>query len=80
MSIKYALQTGVNPYMLLGRLETDCKYFLGYGNRNPAILWAGSVDRQIFDMLYLYRHLPKKPAWISRKKIRRYYQKMLISA
>lgn len=34
-------------YMILGRMQMDCNYFLGYGQRNPRVLWAGSVSRQI---------------------------------
>ena len=31
-------------YQLLDRLRMDCDYYLGYGNRNPRYLWAGSVE------------------------------------
>lgn len=27
-------------YMLLGRLQADCEYYLGFGNRNPNRLWG----------------------------------------
>ena len=37
-------------YSLLSRLESDCKYFLGNGNRNERHLWAGSVEKQIAKM------------------------------
>ena len=28
-------------YKLLGRLQSDCEYYLNYGNRNTGRLWAG---------------------------------------
>ena len=37
-------------YMLLGRLISDCKYFLGNGNGYEKDLWAGSVQKQIAKM------------------------------
>ena len=30
-------------YMMLSRLEMDCKYFLGYGNKNKRQLRDGSI-------------------------------------
>ena len=27
-------------YMMLSRLQLDCKYYLGYGNRNKKHLWV----------------------------------------
>ena len=77
MTIKEALNTGLNPYMFLGRLETDCKYFLDGGNGESKYLWTGSVEAQVTAMLYIYcRCLTVKPLWINKKKIRRYYQRM----
>lgn len=32
-------------YMLLSRMQSDCEYYLNYGNRNPKRLWAG--DEQL---------------------------------
>ena len=34
-------------YMLLSRMQSDCEYYLNYGNRNPKRLWAGDEQRQI---------------------------------
>lgn len=28
-------------YMLLARLQSDCEYYLGFGNRSTGRLWAG---------------------------------------
>lgn len=55
-------------YQLLDRLKTDCGYFLGAGNRNPASLWGCSVgthleaitdndlDRLTEDNFHIARH------------------------
>ena len=37
-------------YMMLGRLQTDCDYYLGYGNRFAGHLWAGNEQNQIDKM------------------------------
>jgi hypothetical protein len=65
-------------YQLLGRLQQDCEYYLGYGNRNPAKLWAGNEKEQIQLMFELYKSFKRgeKPNWISLEKIRQYERKM----
>lgn len=40
-------------YKLLGRLQSDCEYYLNCGNRNIGRLWAGSVNLQIKLMVEL---------------------------
>lgn len=32
-------------YMLLGRMQSDCEYYLGFGNRNQSRLWAGNEEK-----------------------------------
>lgn len=34
-------------YMLLARLQSDCEYYLGFGNRSTGRLWAGDEAWQI---------------------------------
>lgn len=63
-------------YMLLGRLQSDCEYFLGYGNRYEGHLWAKSVDDQINKMKELWNNLVAKPEWLSMEKIEEYAEKM----
>ena len=63
-------------YMLLGRLEQDCKYYLGYGNRFPKHLWAGDEQAQIDKMRELYDMLPVKPEWITPEDIDNYAREM----
>ena len=40
-------------YMLLSRFQSDCEYYLNYGNRHPKCLWAGNEERQIDFMIKL---------------------------
>lgn len=41
-------------YQLLGRLQSDCEYYLNYGNRHPKSLWAGDEKLQIEFMIKLH--------------------------
>lgn len=61
-------------YQLLERLVTDCKYFLGYGNRQEKCLWAGNVQDHIIAMQVLWRSFPydKKPEWLTWDQISEY--------
>lgn len=63
-------------YMLLGRLESDCKYYLGYGGRNPKSLWAKDEKKQIEKMRELYALVPKKPEWLTAEQIEDYAARM----
>ena len=65
-------------YQLLGRMQTDCNYFLGNGNRLDKFLWAGNVESQIAYMKALYNSFPddKKPEWISLEDINNYEDAM----
>lgn len=48
MTIEEVLQHDLKfRYMLLGRLQADCEYYLGFGNKSPHRLWAGSEKTQI---------------------------------
>lgn len=60
----------VNKYMLLDRLVSDCKYYIGNGNRSSR-LWAGSESEQIWSMKIIWLSLPinKKPEWLSMNDI-----------
>jgi hypothetical protein len=64
-------------YMMLGRLQSDCEYFLHYGNGVTNRLWANSVFEQIKEMERIFNLLPIPPKWISMKKIRWYHRKMV---
>jgi hypothetical protein len=56
-------------YMLLGRLQQDCNYFLGNGDGYEPHLWAGNVEDQIAKMKELYNKVPEKPEWLSLEDI-----------
>lgn len=64
-------------YMMLGRLESDCDYFLGYGNRNKKHLWALDAAEQIKIMRALWLWLPVKPEWLTMEQINEYAKEML---
>ena len=66
-------------YMLLSRLESDCKYFLGNGQRNEKHLWAGNVEKQIAKMRELYNSFAdeEKPEWLTAEQIDEYEKQML---
>ncbi|MFY0516524.1 LPD11 domain-containing protein [Lysinibacillus sp. UGB7] len=61
-------------YMMLGRLQSDCDYYLGHGGRNEKRLWAGNVSEQIAKMKELYNSFndDKKPEWITLDDILEY--------
>jgi hypothetical protein len=67
-------------YMLLSRLESDCKYYLGYGYRNANKLWAGNEMGQIEKMKELYNCFSKdkKPEWLTYEQILEYEKLMII--
>ena len=77
---KYTENKNEFNYMMLGRLESDCKYYLGYGNRNEGNLWAGNEQKQIDEMKKLYNNLPKneKPEWLTYEQILDYEKLMVI--
>lgn len=65
-------------YQLLDRLQSDCEYYLNYGNRNVKRLWAGSEKRQIELMTELYKSFKEdeKPQWLSMDEIVAYGKQM----
>lgn len=63
--------------MLLGRLQADCEYYLGFGNRDKKRLWALDEIEQIEKMKELYAWLPEKPEWISMEMIESYENQMV---
>ena len=61
MTIEEVLQHDLKfRYMLLGRLQADCEYYLGFGNKSPHRLWAGSEKTQIEYMTKNSRQLTGK--------------------
>jgi N-methylhydantoinase B/oxoprolinase/acetone carboxylase alpha subunit len=62
--------------MLLSRLQMDCNYFLGNGNRYEKHLWAGNVDDHIEMMKKIWNGFEEKPEWLSMEQIEDYERKM----
>lgn len=66
-------------YMMLSRLQMDCDYYLGWGNRNAKHLWANDEREQINEMKALWNKLDndKKPTWLTMETILNYEKQML---
>ena len=66
-------------YMLLGRLQADCEYYLGFGNRNNNRLWAGNEEAQIETMTKLYESFAEdeRPEWLTMDEIKEYGRRMI---
>lgn len=71
--------TDRQKYMLLSRMEMDCDYYLGYGNRQKKHLWAGDEKEQIENMKALWNSFPEneKPEWLTMKQIEEYEREMI---
>lgn len=65
-------------YMLLDRMREDCKYYLGYGNRNPKELWANNVEEHIAYMKMLWNSFAEdeKPEWLTMNEILEFEKEM----
>lgn len=65
-------------YRLLGRMQSDCEYYLHHGNRFAGHLWAHDESDQIKAMEALWDSFPdtEKPEWLSRDQIRSYGVRM----
>lgn len=66
-------------YQLLSRLQSDCNYYLGYGNRNKKVLWANNETEQIEVMKELWKSFANddKPEWLTWNDILDYEVKMI---
>lgn len=63
-------------YMLLNRMQSDCEYYLGNGNRCARHLWANNEAEHIKVMLALWHSLPVVPEWLPLERIYEYAEKM----
>ncbi len=65
-------------YQLLSRMQSDCNYFLGNGNRCKKHLWGQEVDAHIAYMKALWLSFPtgRKPEWLSYEEIEVYEKRM----
>lgn len=64
-------------YMLLGRLQMDIEYFLGYGGRSEKHLYYGTAKEHIKETIKLWKSLPIKPEWLRASKLIEYKKQML---
>jgi len=64
-------------YQMLSRLQSDCDYWLGNGNRCDKHLWAGNPKDQIAEMRRIYDLLPEKPEWLTVDQIDQYEKDMV---
>lgn len=65
-------------YQMLSKLQSDCEYYLGYGNRSPNILCNGSVEDHIARMKELWNGFPatQKPEWLTWEQLLQYEKAM----
>ncbi len=68
----------INRYRLLGRMKSDCEYFLGCGNGHNSKLWGLTIDNHIRYMKILYLLFPinLKPEWLTMGDILNYETRM----
>lgn len=66
-------------YMMLSRMQQDCEYYLGYGNRSRNSLWAEDEKSQTENMKALWNTFPDedKPEWLTWEEILEYERKMV---
>lgn len=64
-------------YMMLSRMQSDVKYYLGAGGRSTKDLWAKDEKEHIAYMETLYNGLKEKPEWLSKKELENYKKELL---
>lgn len=64
--------------MMLGRLQSDCEYYLGYGRRSLSILSGKDPRHHINRMKELWQEFPEdeKPEWLTWEQILEYEKEM----
>ncbi|EML6324808.1 hypothetical protein QCQ60_005137 [Bacillus cereus] len=66
-------------YQMLSRLQMDCNYYLGYGNRGKNALWTKDEREQIELMKELWKSFKSngKPEWLTWDDITNYETEMI---
>jgi hypothetical protein len=64
-------------YQMLSRLQSDCDYFLGYGNGYINNLHFKNIEEHISEMKKLWNNFDEKPEWLSYDEIENYENKMI---
>lgn len=67
-----------SDYMLLGRLASDCEYYLGWGGGAVEALYYHDERSHIEEMKKLYEKLPVKPEWLTLEQLKE-YEKLLLN-
>ena len=64
--------------MMLSRMQRDCEYFLGYGNRSVTILSESDPQHHIDRMKELWKELPAdgKPEWLTWEQLLNYEKEL----
>lgn len=68
-------------YQLLGRMQSDCLYYLGYGGHYTGHLWALDERKHIKTMRNIFRRLceiGETPEWITMEEIDAYAEQMMV--
>lgn len=75
--LEYNKVCSSGDYMLLGRLQADCEYYLGFGNRDAKhALWGRDEQKHIDKMRELYNMVYPKPEWLTVEQIDNYAKQM----
>ena len=80
MEIKEILQKeDTFKYQLLSRLQMDCNFYLGNGNRQTSKLWANTEKEHIQTMKEIWKSFAddEKPEWLTWDDILEYESKMV---
>jgi predicted RNA-binding Zn-ribbon protein involved in translation (DUF1610 family) len=66
-------------YMMLSRMQSDCEYYLNYGNRSKNRLYYEDEQRHIDEMRKLHNAFPEdgKPEWLTMEQIEQYEVQMV---
>ena len=66
-------------YMMLSRLQTDVKYYLGNGGKHAKHLWAENEQEHIKEMKKIYNWFKddKKPKWLTWEQILEYEKELV---
>lgn len=66
-------------YMMLSRLQSDCDYFLGYGNGYEGHLYYKEVNRHCDEMKKLHDSFSEndEPEWLTIEQIEKYRADMI---
>jgi len=66
-------------YQMLDRLKSDCRYYLGCGNRSKKYLYYKDEQEHINKMKEIYNSFPsnEKPEWLTYEQILDYEKSMV---